>query len=542
MAGPQQLLLHLTVLITFAFSSLAAHVSWSSPAAGAVFGPGDTLTASWTANSTTNTKGSKNSTAAFRLCEAGSQVSSNGTTGCGTAVTPLIQQSAGSYTTTFALPNVTNNVGMYLEMDDASGLKSISPNFSLSPTIGTLNGTLANTTRTELPDINENRVPVPVAALAIPLSFVGLILLCCLSLCFFHHRKLNQERAHDLQRLALAREKLGYGLKQVSPKPSGSHVIYLDSRPTSPGRKFSFKEPVKRGWSYYEDAYTPVYYNRTRSSDSTPPESPRYYHQRQHSPSHPSSRSHSRREGEPRQYTREPFYTNMDRTPMDPLERGPSLDYFQLPYGYQPTSRSKQDPRNVPAGLFRSVKSPAMHQQRDETPPHRSAQSRSAYPAPPGLGQHQSYRSERGRGDEHPHIRISRATTAATLQTRPPTPPERSSRPVPRNHQYGSREYASEPSIWEREREEEDAYVNDGLIANYLAASPTPNQNTSHVAAIPACLSPRVPAQPDRLHVRREARLLDFEKPLPSAPSRGYGYAVDEDPVYRAVSDALGRR
>lgn len=94
----------------------------------------------------------------------------------------------------------------------------------------------------------------------------------------------------------------------------------------------------------------------------------------------------------------------------------------------------------------------------------------------------------------------------------------------------------------EGDLEEEDAYVNDGLIANYLAPSPKPNQNTSPVDAIPACLSPRVPAQPDRLHVRREARPLGFEKPLPSAPSRGYGHTVDEDPVYRAVADALGRR
>lgn len=94
----------------------------------------------------------------------------------------------------------------------------------------------------------------------------------------------------------------------------------------------------------------------------------------------------------------------------------------------------------------------------------------------------------------------------------------------------------------EREREEEDAYVNDGVITNYLAASPNPNPDLNAAAAVPACLSPRVPAPPDRLHVRREARLLDFEKPLPTAPSRGYGYSTVDDSVYRAVADALGRR
>jgi len=315
-------------------------------------------------------------------------------------------------------------------------------------------------------------------------------------------------------------------------------MIYLDSRPTSPGRKRSFKEPVKRGYSYYQDFYTPVYYSRTRSSDSTSPESPRYHYQ-QRSP-YLSSRNHSRREGEPRPYTREPFYRDLERTPAEPLERGPSQDYFQLPHGYQHTSRPRQDPRNVPAGLFRSVRSPAMRERHDENQSRH--EPRSAYPVPPGLGQHQSYRSEprseRGYRDEHPRIRISRATTADTLPSRrhftPSTSPERPSRPVLTGH------YRSEPSAREREREEEDAYVNDRVITNYLALSPNPN--LSPTVVVPACLSPRVPAPPDRLHVRREARLWDFEKPLPTAPSRGYGDAANEDAVYRAVADALGRR
>lgn len=454
-----------------------------------------------------------------------------------------------------ALPNVTNRIGLYLEMDDSSGLKSTSPDFSLSRTDhppifspprvscfryltavpGTLNGTLANNnTRAELPDINGNHVPVPVAALAIPLSFVGLILLFSLSLCLFHHRKLKQERAHDLQRLALAREKLGYGIKQASPKLSGTQLIYLDSRPASPGWKYSFKEPVKRGYSYYQDVYTPVYYSRTRSSDSTPPESPGYdHHQPQYHASHPSSRSHSRREGDPRQYTRDPFYMSVERPQLiESLERGPSQDYFQLPYGYQCTSRLRQESRHVPAGLFRSIKPSDTHQPQDET------RHRSAYPVPPGLDRDRSYRSgtrsERGYRDGHPQIRVSRATTASTFPTRrhltPPTPPERPSRPVQKQRRG------------QEHLEEESAYVNDMVITNYLAPSPNPTQNTGPTTDVPACLSPRVPAHPDKLHVRREARLLDFEKPLPNAPNRGYGYVLDEDPVYRAVADALGRR
>lgn len=108
MAGPQQSLPHLALLIlfsSFSLSSQAAQVFWSSPTAGTVFGPGDTLIASWTANSTT-TKGQKNSTAAFRLCETGFRDLQNGTTSCGEVVAPLIQQSAGSYITTLQVSNI----------------------------------------------------------------------------------------------------------------------------------------------------------------------------------------------------------------------------------------------------------------------------------------------------------------------------------------------------------------------------------------------------------------------------------------------------
>ena len=150
MAGP--LLLHLVPLTLFAFSSQAAQISWSTPAAGTVFGPGDTLIASWTSNST---KVSRNSTTAFRLCETEFQGLQNGTTSCGELVVPLIHQIAGSYNTSLqvalpiallptpydahrsrfsALPDVVNKTGLYLEMNDASGQKSISPNFLLSRT------------------------------------------------------------------------------------------------------------------------------------------------------------------------------------------------------------------------------------------------------------------------------------------------------------------------------------------------------------------------------------------------------------------------
>jgi len=117
----------------FSLSSQAAQVHWSSPAAGTVFGPGDTLIVSWTANSTSSSKTLKNHTTVFRLCETDSQGSQNGTTvSCGESVTPLIQQSAGSYITSFTVPNVTNEMGVYLEMNGTSGLESISPDFLFS--------------------------------------------------------------------------------------------------------------------------------------------------------------------------------------------------------------------------------------------------------------------------------------------------------------------------------------------------------------------------------------------------------------------------
>jgi hypothetical protein len=86
----RRLLLVLVFPRCFVLLVEAANVSWASPLAGAVYGPGDTILAQW-----------KNDTViaspSFRLCEANTTGLINGNVSCGSAVSPLVQKSAGSY-------------------------------------------------------------------------------------------------------------------------------------------------------------------------------------------------------------------------------------------------------------------------------------------------------------------------------------------------------------------------------------------------------------------------------------------------------------
>jgi hypothetical protein len=78
------LFLFLPVIVT------AGNVTWTSPSANEVFGPGDTMIARWTSQVPIRTPN-------FRLCESNASIVVNGGASCGSSVSPLVQQSAGSY-------------------------------------------------------------------------------------------------------------------------------------------------------------------------------------------------------------------------------------------------------------------------------------------------------------------------------------------------------------------------------------------------------------------------------------------------------------
>jgi hypothetical protein len=68
----------------------AANISWASPSAGDIYGPGDTIIARWESDTAVTSP-------SFRLCEANSSAVTNANASCGSAVSPLVHQSAGSY-------------------------------------------------------------------------------------------------------------------------------------------------------------------------------------------------------------------------------------------------------------------------------------------------------------------------------------------------------------------------------------------------------------------------------------------------------------
>ncbi|KAJ3774903.1 hypothetical protein FB446DRAFT_727276 [Lentinula raphanica] len=232
-------------------SSKPPQVQWISPSAGDRFGPGDSILGKWTTDTAVVSPN-------FKLCpgepksslssrsEAGSGSGTGGDDNgssdgaCGSKVYPTVQQSAGTYTISLAVPNVTSEQPWHLVMSDDFDNSFPSPSFSLSPTASAPSVASAPDAQAPLsaqpqppastsastpsvpasavpsPVINPEsdtaatmyatRTPPPTAAFAIPLSIVGAILLVAVFLSLKHNRKLAEERAQDVEKLVLSRK------------------------------------------------------------------------------------------------------------------------------------------------------------------------------------------------------------------------------------------------------------------------------------------------------------------------------------------------
>ncbi len=123
----------------------AANVTWSSPSAGDVYGPGAYILGEWTTDTPI-------ASPSFQLCvaDANSTDASATDPSCGTAVQPTMQQDpdTGSYQITLYVlisrflhaathlrnstaPNITQNSDYYLAMLDTAGDIFLSPTFTL---------------------------------------------------------------------------------------------------------------------------------------------------------------------------------------------------------------------------------------------------------------------------------------------------------------------------------------------------------------------------------------------------------------------------
>lgn len=171
------------------------------------------------------------------------------------------------------------------------------------------------------PDARLNHLPAPTAAFAVPLSFVGAILLGSFFMCMHHRRKLKQERLTDAQKLSSTKEKIYLTSPHKPAHPAT--VIYLASSPSTPGSERS---------SYFaksanDDIYTPVY---------------------------------TRREGEARQHTRQPFHIPTTVVTAPSLHSKHSYSYDPGDRGSRYTAPNTRSTK-VPASMFKGAyKSPRM--------------------------------------------------------------------------------------------------------------------------------------------------------------------------------------
>ncbi|KAF9074003.1 hypothetical protein BDP27DRAFT_1416691 [Rhodocollybia butyracea] len=222
-------------------SSKQPQVTWVSPSAGDIYGPGDSILGKWTCDSPVVSP-------AFELCPGQPESTLSKRSGgddstniCGDKVYPTVQQSKGTYEIMLAVPNTTTEQEWYLKMtDDFENIWS-SPSFSLSPngapsiasaafaqaplsapsqTTTPMSGSTLSTPVTAVPvpvmdpesapstasmNTYATRKPPPTAAFAVPLSVVGAILLVAVFLSLRHNRKLAEERAQDIEKLVPSR-------------------------------------------------------------------------------------------------------------------------------------------------------------------------------------------------------------------------------------------------------------------------------------------------------------------------------------------------
>ncbi|TBU26355.1 hypothetical protein BD311DRAFT_849635 [Dichomitus squalens] len=350
----------------FATSAVAANVTWISPLQGDAYGSGDTIVGQWDAEKPVVSP-------SFRLCVltgggTNKRAAASGGS-CGTAVWPTVQQSQsdGSYVIHMTLPNVTTTSQCYLEMKDDFGETSASPAFSyqrefrvlhLTPMSHPVSVLLASvdddtdptdvhameaqpsaedastptpapssppsspssvpqpsTSSQQAPSLEESRIPTPTAAYAVPLSFVGSVLLCAGGLAFQQRRRLRAERRaeHDaLQaRQTLSRQPtldlVGLGFTNLgrgpapgrSPAASASLQRQDSVRSTSVSRMRAWRREVSqhhlhRPHSHHADDETYV----ARSDDGRSVASSRSGH----------AGAYLHRPAQPRRPTREPFY------------------------------------------------------------------------------------------------------------------------------------------------------------------------------------------------------------------------------------------
>ncbi|KIK65960.1 hypothetical protein GYMLUDRAFT_239634 [Collybiopsis luxurians FD-317 M1] len=494
-------------LLSTAILALASdenpQVQWISPSAGDVYGSGDSILAKWIADTAVVSP-------AFRLCPGqpqssfGSRSENQGDDGsgetCGNKVYPTVQQSAGTYSASLAVPNTTEVRQWFLEMSDDFANTWSSSSFSISPS-GTSNvasaaGVQAPLSATSVPTvlvpvtavpvpvevasssnsaspILATRTPLPTAAFAVPLSIVGAILLVAAFLSFRHNRKLAQERAQDLEKLILSRKSsTASSCKSGFSRQSDiEHALNVLSKVQSQGEVKTMPVPL----------FMPVQV-----------------------PVQPEPRRTTREAYQPKQYT-EYYRPSQERSHR---ERPPS--YRSAP-AVSPASRSQSRARSLVASISSNSR----------------ASSRSAVNHPSDYPQHRprhrasirSYRSSH----HLPSLRIGSSLHCS-------------------EYEYRGSEVDREWNRHSRSQSEEYEYSDEGdvecathsVLDDYLFMDPAPKPRTllPGLPNPPQCLMPA----PQRLHVRNSGAISPRSYTIEEEEE-----SMTEVDLYEAVANSLNR-
>ncbi|KAF8261531.1 hypothetical protein EI94DRAFT_1810153 [Lactarius quietus] len=218
----------------------ASAVVWSSPAPGDRFSSGDTIIGKWQTSERVVSP-------SFGLCTAGEN-------DCGTTVWPEVKESAGYYLVSLAVPNVNNESAYYLRMKDDFGHTYSSPIFTLTsylqnenkpaavppdvaqppqsesdqapmsspngspnpapvdpvapPAPGPSSAAVPHPVATSGPLVAAAHSAPPTAALAVPLSLAGAIIVLAGGLALHHRRRLAAEKERAREKLARSTSRL----------------------------------------------------------------------------------------------------------------------------------------------------------------------------------------------------------------------------------------------------------------------------------------------------------------------------------------------
>ncbi|THH26792.1 hypothetical protein EUX98_g7395 [Antrodiella citrinella] len=249
-------LLVISMLSSLALADLNV-TSWSSPTSGSVYESSEVVRCVFYSNSLLEPPG-------FRLCvmSGNTTLDQDGTDGegmgqgrnkCGALVFPEVIQNGTMYSSEVAMPSVNLDLQCYIALQDSRGSVATSPVFLLSPTKPQqpLHGqSLAGVVfppALPVTDESSSSLPSRVLVYAIPLGFLGLVLLTGTSV-YIYRRRRNHPTVSSLH---TSRDRDGCTNDKCGDPITCAHTLRSHSRGSYTNEKTASEDARDIYTSYY---------------------------------------------------------------------------------------------------------------------------------------------------------------------------------------------------------------------------------------------------------------------------------------------------